>query len=128
MKKIFILLLIFVPGITMANTEYIEAPGQHNIECYCIKNTSACNFGIFNEAVGSPVHIWTRTINVPHGGALVDLTEACYRRRNDSGGGAGMCCNIGTDESNKQFFKGVLSDQVVPPPPSISAPGGYNIQ
>lgn len=78
--------------------------------CTCVLATSACEAKIFDDLADKPRQTWSQDIFLK-AGVTVDLSSACWRKRDDDKGGKGLCCSIlpATDEAkNIRFFNGVL--------------------
>lgn len=106
---------IMTPSLASAN-EYVSLVtaaknGEILIECACVmpSGTALQCSGLRVFDVGRPRHQWRQSV---HGkkGTQVNLSEACYRKRDAEGMGSGLCCEASAREVNRLFAGKVLND------------------
>lgn len=94
------------------------APDHHgtwNIECMCIApdgGVDVCTrLKRWDDAAGQPRHIWRQTVTGPgQTDKEIDLSSACYRKRDKDGMGGGLCCEATESEASKYFVGRVLNE------------------
>lgn len=71
------------------------------IQCGCVSPAGGVQACLMK--VGRDEHNWWQDV---HGraGERIDLRAACYRKRNQSGMGEGLCCEEPTQEDSLRFF------------------------
>jgi len=107
MNRLILTAIVFFSPFTVAATEYIEQSGTHSVKCVCVvASSSFCGVRDQHELARSPLHTWYTDVQIPQGGALIDLNDACYKQRSAYGQGNAMCCDIGSQRKNR-FYKGL---------------------
>lgn len=103
------------PGLAEDQRPMIESPhvagftGAALIHCHCVAATSGCKSAFFWRLAGSPTHDWWQEVHLVEG-KEVDLTAACYRKRDVEKLGHGLCCPVDEkdgkpdEEMLKKFF------------------------
>lgn len=94
----------------------LAAPaGAQNItgklNCVCILKTSGCSFNLFHEAAGKPTWRWSQDFFYKSGTTPTaeQQTLACWRKRDVSKLGEGLCCRLNNDETDApRYFSGTL--------------------
>ncbi|SCY54353.1 hypothetical protein SAMN05216308_11648 [Nitrosospira sp. Nsp13] len=61
------------------------------IKCECLISDTACEFEVFANMHGKPLQTWYQEGTLT-AGVSADLNAACYRKRDVSGMGEGLCC------------------------------------
>jgi len=95
--------VVLVSQLTLAATPQAFTPlptpytpdfsGKGNVHCYCILGVSGCSSDLLWHAQGAPTHDWHQD-NFFQEGKAVDLSDACYRKRDSDGQGNGLCCGV----------------------------------
>jgi hypothetical protein len=103
---IFGAMSILAPMGTMA-----ADPAQ--LSCQCVAGgPEACVLKIWDAASGSQRMDWTQSIYLKGDETSLDLTMACYRKRNVIDGGNGLCCEANGDAEIQRLFKGILRQDI----------------
>jgi hypothetical protein len=89
--------------------------GTWNIECMCIipdGGVEVCSrLKTWDLAAGQPRHTWPQTVTGPgQTNKEIDLSSACYRKRDVDGMGGGLCCSKTDSEASKYFVGKVLNE------------------
>ncbi len=91
-----------------AESAYIAGKtGNIVVGCACVLAVSGCQSNLIDSVAGKQRQTWTQDAAVLAGQSY-DLNEACYRKRNISGFGGGLCCEIPGDEQEtvRKLFRG----------------------
>lgn len=83
-----------------------QSDGKFDVECTCVTPTAGfeqCVVGIFDAAAGRPRTTWRQTV-FGQAQKPIDLSSACYRKRDAAGGGGSACCEGQDESSSKKFF------------------------
>jgi hypothetical protein len=85
-----------------------DADQKVEVSCACVLATSLCELKVFDQLSGAQRQTWTQS-NFAKAGVPIDLSAACYRKRDADTGGQGLCC-VGTEEHStiERLFKGEL--------------------
>jgi hypothetical protein len=89
--------------------------GTWNIECMCISpdgGVDVCSrLKTWDDAAGQPRHTWPQTVSrLGQANKEIDLSSACYRKRDVDGMGEGLCCSTTESEASKYFVGKVLNE------------------
>jgi hypothetical protein len=114
MRNIILAIIIssfFGPTSSLADPHVVTLAkdGTAYIDCTCIAATSACVSSIGDALGGKERFKWTST-GAAKAGASVDISDLCWRRRNNDLEGQGLCCSLNNDQRDVRFFWGELSD------------------
>jgi hypothetical protein len=93
---------------SMADDKYKAATdGKVTIACTCVAGGTACQSKLFDSLSGSERFQWNQT-GYTKKGAVYNLDEACYRKRDVKGAGDSLCCEVPGDEqlTIKNLFRG----------------------
>ncbi len=99
-----------IGSASLANSHVIVAnrSGGGWIRCSCIAAASACKSRILNQLSAQSGFItWRQQVGLQEGKS-VDLSLACWRKRDTPQMGEGTCCQNSGTEKDVQFFWGEL--------------------
>lgn len=111
LSALLLLPLLALPSMELLAKEVtFKEEGTKNVACACIVSTSGCRSRIFDAVAGSSRHTWVQHIHVKPRMTL-DLTQVCYRKRDVSKLGEGLCCSASSEtETLRKFFSGELQN------------------
>jgi hypothetical protein len=96
-------------GIASGDSNIVKASatGKALITCTCVLGTSGCAVKRFDELAGQPRKTWTQDAHVIQGKEY-DASLLCFRKRDVTGLGDGVCCEINKDERDLRFYFGSI--------------------
>jgi len=95
-------------NISFADTAFVsDKDADLRVECTCIVDDALCQLKTADSILGNQRKTWTQLIHV-RPNVPADLNAACYRKRDVTGFGDGLCCTMPNDEAStiKKLFRG----------------------
>ncbi|HQU81110.1 MAG TPA: hypothetical protein PLU47_16780 [Azonexus sp.] len=98
----------FVLPLATADDQYVaKQDGPINVHCRCAVANPGCQSKVFDAIAGQERFEWTSPASTKKG-TKYNLDHFCYRKRDVSGAGDGLCCEIPGNEkkSVQNLFRG----------------------
>lgn len=99
--------LVALPLATAEDKYVATKDGPISVQCRCVVANPGCQSKLFDAITGQERFEWTSPASTKKGKEY-NLDQFCYRKRDVSGQGDGLCCEVpGNEEKSIQnLFRG----------------------
>jgi len=93
----FCLFQFIIYGTVSGETIISDKDEKISVKCECVVDFAFCESKVFDAIAGQQRQLWYQD-NYLKKGVAADLNDACYRKRDVSNHGDGLCCSFAGDE------------------------------